>query len=109
MARVDAVKYEFSVQEVRYPGFIANAGKGVACDPEKQRAIREWEAPAAVKGVRSFLGFANYYRIFIPDYAKITEPLDALLKKGTAFHRGRAKDEAFQKLKRRFCESPVLK
>ncbi|XP_044715090.1 reverse transcriptase (RNA-dependent DNA polymerase) domain-containing protein [Hirsutella rhossiliensis] len=106
---LDPAKCEFSVQEVKYLGFIVNAGKGIACDPEKQRAIREWEAPTTVKGVRSFLGFANYYRIFIPDYAKITQSLDALLKKGTAFHWGRAENEAFQELKRRFCESPVLK
>ncbi|XP_044724438.1 reverse transcriptase (RNA-dependent DNA polymerase) domain-containing protein [Hirsutella rhossiliensis] len=86
---LDPAKCEFSVQE--------------------QRAIREWEALTTVKGVRSFLGFANYYRIFIPDYAKITQSLDALLKKGTAFHWGRAENEAFQELKRRFCESPVLK
>ena len=106
---LDPAKCEFSVQEVKYLGFIVNAGKGVACDPEKQRAIREWEAPTSVKGVRSFLGFANYYRIFIPDYAKITQPLDALLKKGIAFRWGRAENEAFRELKRRFCESPVLK
>ncbi|XP_044714694.1 reverse transcriptase (RNA-dependent DNA polymerase) domain-containing protein [Hirsutella rhossiliensis] len=106
---LDPAKCEFSVQEVKYLGFIVNAGKGIACDPEKQRAIREWEAPTTVKGVRSFLGFANYYRIFIPDYAKITQPLDALLKKGTAFCWGRAENEAFHELKRRFCESPVLK
>ncbi|XP_044714772.1 integrase core domain-containing protein [Hirsutella rhossiliensis] len=86
---LDPAKCEFSVQE--------------------QRAIREWEALTTVKGVRSFLGFANYYRIFIPDYAKITQSLDALLKKGTAFRWGRAENEAFQELKRRFCESPVLK
>ncbi|XP_044715292.1 reverse transcriptase (RNA-dependent DNA polymerase) domain-containing protein [Hirsutella rhossiliensis] len=106
---LDPAKCEFSVQEVKYLGFIVNAGKGIACDPEKQHAIREWEAPTTVKGVRSFLGFANYYRIFIPDYAKITQPLDALLKKGTAFCWGRAENEAFHELKRRFCESPVLK
>ncbi|KAM4056428.1 reverse transcriptase (RNA-dependent DNA polymerase) [Hirsutella rhossiliensis] len=106
---LDPAKCEFSVQEVKYLGFIVNAGKGIACDPEKQRAIREWEALTTVKGVRSFLGFANYYRIFIPDYAKITQPLDALLKKGTAFRWRRAENEAFQQLKRRFCESPVLK
>ncbi|XP_044717381.1 transposon Tf2-3 polyprotein [Hirsutella rhossiliensis] len=62
-----------------------------------------------VKYLGSFLGFANYYRIFIPDYAKITQPLDALLKKGTTFRWGRTESEAFQELKRRFCESPVLK
>ncbi|XP_044724246.1 reverse transcriptase (RNA-dependent DNA polymerase) domain-containing protein [Hirsutella rhossiliensis] len=82
---LDPAKCEFSVQEVKYLGFIVNAGKGIACDPEKQRAIREWEAPTTVKGVRSFLGFANYYRIFIPDYAKITQSLDALLKKELPF------------------------
>ncbi|KAM4063256.1 reverse transcriptase (RNA-dependent DNA polymerase) [Hirsutella rhossiliensis] len=106
---LDPAKCEFSVQEVKYLGFIVNAGKGIACDPEKQHAIREWEAPTTVKGVRSFLGFANYYRIFIPDYARITQPLDALLKKGTALCWGRAENEAFHELKRRFCESPVLK
>ncbi|KAM4067108.1 reverse transcriptase (RNA-dependent DNA polymerase) [Hirsutella rhossiliensis] len=63
----------------------AKCEKGIACDPEKQRAIREWEAPTTVKGVRSFLGFANYYRIFIPDYAKITQSLDALLRKELPF------------------------
>ncbi|OAQ57979.1 Pol [Purpureocillium lilacinum] len=82
---LDPAKCEFSVQEVKYLGFIVRAGKGIACDPEKQRAIREWEAPTTVKGVRSFLGFANYYRIFIPDYARITAPLDALLRKGAFF------------------------
>ncbi len=106
---LDPAKCEFSVQEVKYLGFIVRAGKGIACDPEKQRAIREWEAPTTVKGVRSFLGFANYYRIFIPDYARVTAPLDALLKKGAFFRWRQAEDEAFRELKRRFCESPILR
>ncbi|KJZ71584.1 hypothetical protein HIM_09053 [Hirsutella minnesotensis 3608] len=58
----------------------------------KQRAIREWEAPASAKGVSSFLGFANYYRVFILAYAKITQPLDTPLKKGIAFRWGRAEN-----------------
>jgi transposase InsO family protein len=106
---LDPAKCEFSVQKVKYLGFIVQAGKGIACDPEKQRAIREWEAPTNVKGVRSFLGFANYYRIFIPDYAHITKALDALLKKGAYFRWGRIEEEAFQELKLRFCEAPILR
>ncbi|XP_044724431.1 pro-pol protein [Hirsutella rhossiliensis] len=104
----DPAKCEFSVQEVKYLGFIVNAGKESPATPKAARHPR-MGGPTTVKGVRSFLGFANYYRIFIPDYAKITQSLDALLKKGTAFHWGRAENEAFQELKRRFCESPVLK
>lgn len=106
---LDPAKCEFSVKEVKYLGFIVRAGKGIACDPEKQQAIREWLAPTTVRGVRSFLGFANYYRIFIPDYAHITKPLDALLKKGIFFRWGKAEDEAFRELKRRFCDAPILK
>lgn len=53
---LDPAKCEFSVKEVKYLGFIVRAGKGIACHPEKQRAIREWLVPTTVKGVRSFLG-----------------------------------------------------
>lgn len=106
---LDPAKCEFSVKEVKYLGFIVRAGKGVACDPEKQQAIREWLVPTTVKSVRSFLGFANYYRIFIPDYAQITKALDALLKKGVIFRWGKAEDEAFRELKRRFCDAPILR
>ena len=49
---VDINKCEFGIQEVKYLGFIIEAGKGIRVDPEKVRAIREWEAPATPKGVR---------------------------------------------------------
>ena len=38
---LDLAKCEFSVKQVKYLGFIVKAGEGIACDPEKQRAIRE--------------------------------------------------------------------
>ena len=69
---VDINKCEFGVQEVKYLGFIIEAGKGIRVDPEKVRAIREWEAPSTPKGVRQFLGFANFYREFISDFSNIT-------------------------------------
>ncbi|KAF6783741.1 reverse transcriptase domain protein [Colletotrichum sojae] len=106
---LDPKKCEFSMKRVKYVGFIVTAGEGISCDPEKLRAIREWLPPRSVKGVRSFLGFANYYRIFIPNYATIVEPLTRLTKKSEVFHWGPTQEAAFQELKRLFAMEPVLR
>ena len=44
-------------------------------DPKKIEAISLWEAPTTVKGVRSFLGFANFYHRFIKNFAEVAAPL----------------------------------
>jgi hypothetical protein len=80
---------------VKYLRFIVTVGKGISCDPEKQRVIREWEAPTTVTGVQSFLGFANYYRVFIKDFAEIAAPLNGLIKKDIPFTWGSSEDAAF--------------
>ena len=41
---------------------------GLRMDPEKIKAIREWEAPRIKKRVRAFLGFVNYYKAFIDKF-----------------------------------------
>jgi transposase InsO family protein len=106
---IDPKKCAFVTKEVKYLGFVVQAGRGIACDPEKQRAIREWLAPSSLKGIQSFLGFANYYRVFIPDFAGIAGPLIALTKKGTPFTWGRNEQAAFSLIKRRFIEAPILR
>lgn len=58
---VDIKKCEFKVKSTKYLGFIVEAKKGISIDLAKVAAIRKWEAPSTVKGVRSFLGFANFY------------------------------------------------
>ena len=73
--QIDIDKCEFEVKTTKYLGFIVEAGKGIRMDPEKVEAIRGWEAPRTPKGVRAFLGFANFYRRFIRDFAKIARPL----------------------------------
>ena len=50
-------------------------------DPEKIKVIREWEAPKTKKGVRAFLGFANYHRAFINKFVTTAAPLTALTGK----------------------------
>ena len=47
---------------------------GLRMDPEKIRAIWEWEVLKIKKGVRAFLGFANYYRAFINKFVTTVAP-----------------------------------
>ncbi|KAL1270080.1 hypothetical protein QQF64_032369 [Cirrhinus molitorella] len=56
--------------------------EGVATDPEKIRAVAEWASPQTTKELRSFLGFASYYRRFVPGFANITASLHQLAAVG---------------------------
>lgn len=104
---LDIKKCEFDVKSTKYLGFIIEAGKGLRMDPEKVKAIKEWEAPTNVKGVRSFLGFANFYRRFIKNYSGLVAPLTRLTGDVT-FQWGKLEQEAFERLKEIFITEPVL-
>lgn len=108
--QVDIDKCAFETTEVKYLGFIIRAGEGIQMDPEKVRAIEEWEPPKSIKGVRGFLGFANYYREFIPSFSDITIPLTALTRKDTPipFRLTPEALQAFEKLKSYFTTSWIL-
>jgi hypothetical protein len=54
-------------------------------DPDKMKAIKEWQPLKTLKGIRSFFGFTNYYRCFIKQYTDIAKPLMDLTKKDTPF------------------------
>ncbi|WVZ88949.1 hypothetical protein U9M48_035416 [Paspalum notatum var. saurae] len=61
-----------------------------------------------VKGIRSFLGLAGYYRRFIEGFSEIAKPLIALLEKNIKFQWTSACQEAFEELKKRLTTAPVL-
>lgn len=105
---IDVKKCAFEAPSVTYLGYIVEAGKGLRMDPSKIQAILDWQAPTTVKGVRGFLGFANYYRMFIPQYSKTVYPLTALTKKGVKFNWTKDCEAAFQDLKQRFMRDPIL-
>jgi hypothetical protein len=54
--QLDIDKGAFEVKSTKYLGFVIEAGKGIRLDPEKVKAIMDWEVPRNVKGARSFLG-----------------------------------------------------
>ena len=61
----------------------------------KLEAVQDWATPQDVKGVQSFLGFTNYYRRFIKDFAAIADPLTSLMKKDVEWQWGPINDVPF--------------
>jgi RNase H-like domain found in reverse transcriptase/Reverse transcriptase (RNA-dependent DNA polymerase) len=106
--RLDIDKCEFEQKRVKYLGYIVDCEKGISVDPEKVAAIREWEPPSSVRGIRSFVGFANYYRDFIPMFTHLAKPLTNLTKKDVSFEWKEAQQEAFEVLKECLIHAPVL-
>jgi hypothetical protein len=72
--QVNIEKCEFHVTETKFLGLIVSRDK-IKIDPEKVRAINNWEKPGTVKQVQAFLGLCNFYRRFIRDFGSIARPL----------------------------------
>jgi transposase InsO family protein len=106
--QLDIDKCDFEVTSTKYLGFIVDANKGICMDPEKVKAITDWVTPSSVRGVRGFLGFANFYRQFIENFSDIVRPLVDLTKKNTSFIWNVDADKAFHQLKASFVSAPVL-
>ena len=100
-------KCTFAATEVEYLGMIVQPGQ-LAMDPVKLDGIAKWPPPMKVKDVRSFLGFANFYRRFIPDYSNVAQPLINLTKKNIPWHWDTLHDKAFSILKSLFLSQPTL-
>src|SRR3954467_11121149 len=77
-------KCEFFKESVEYLGHVISS-KGIATDPKKVEAVKQWPVPTNIKEVQSFLGLCNYYRRFIEGYSKIAAPLTDLTYKDTPF------------------------
>ena len=106
-------KCEFFKTKIACLGHIILA-KGIEMDPKKIKAIQDWTCPKTVTDVRSFLGFTNYYRLFINGYAKVAKPLNVLVSDENANHKKALvewMDEcqvAFDKLKELCTSTPIL-
>jgi len=55
-----ASKCEFHTTETEYLGYVISP-QGLRMDEEKIQTIKDWKEPTNVKGIQSFLGFANFY------------------------------------------------
>ena len=106
--QLDWDKSDFESSSVKYLGFIVQPGIGIQADPDKISAIQEWEPPTSVRGVRGFLGSANFFRCFVQDYSTLAMPLTLLTRKDQPFKWGDEQQHAFELLKEALVSSPVL-
>jgi len=90
-------KCQFAKQRLSYLGYIISPDQ-VQMDPIKLKGISDWPAPSTIKETRKF----------IKDYAKIASPINQLVKKNTKFTWMEEAQKAFDKLKKKFEEKPIL-
>jgi len=76
---------EFFVSFIDFFGHCISS-EGILKDPKKVSPILNWLVPNNVKELQSFIGLANYYRCFIPGFAKLAHPLHKLLRKNVKFN-----------------------
>nr|GFC57867.1 reverse transcriptase domain-containing protein [Tanacetum cinerariifolium] len=82
--------------------------KGIEVDRVKIEVISKLPHPTTVKGIRSFLGHAGFYRRFIKDFSKISRPMTNLLEKNSPFIFSNESIQAFRTLKDKLTEAPIL-
>nr|GEW44356.1 reverse transcriptase domain-containing protein [Tanacetum cinerariifolium] len=82
--------------------------QGIEVDKAKVNFISKLPHPTTVKGIKSFLGHAGFYRCFIKDFSKIARPMTRLLEKDTPFNFSQKYVDEFQTLKRELTEAPIL-
>ncbi|GKE13377.1 putative reverse transcriptase domain-containing protein [Tanacetum coccineum] len=74
--------------------------QGLHVDPAKIEAVKNWASPTTPTEIRQFLGLAGYYRRFIT--------LTELTQKNKKYIWGEDQESAFQLLKQKLCEAPIL-
>eukprot|EP00253_Pinus_taeda_P011257 PITA_11257 len=83
--------------------------QGIKVDPSKIQIIVNFPIPKTQKDVRSFLGYASYYKRFIEHFSKIALPLFKLLARDAPFNWSDSCQQAFETLKEKLSTTPILK
>nr|GEW47772.1 transposon Ty3-I Gag-Pol polyprotein [Tanacetum cinerariifolium] len=81
---------------------------GIEVDKAKVDVIAKLLHPTTVKGVKSFLGHDGFYRHFIQNFSKIARPMTHLQEKETPFVFSKECTDAFNTLKKKLIEAPIL-
>ncbi|CAN6544176.1 unnamed protein product [Malus baccata var. baccata] len=100
-------KCHFMVRQGIVLGHIVSE-RGIEVDKSKIDLVRYLPSPTSVREVRSFLGHAGFYKRFIKDFSKISNPLCRLLQKDVAFDFNEECEKAFNHLKEMLTSAPII-
>jgi len=93
--------------EVMYLGHVVGRD-GVTTVSEKVQAVKKSVVPCDLPELRAFLGLVGYYRQYIPGFAGVAQPLNRLTAKGVRWKWTQEEQKAFDHLKQRLMEVPIL-
>ena len=120
--KLELKKCNFFKKEVLYIGHLIGADE-VATDPSKIAVVEKWPVPKTLKDLRSFLGFASYYRRYVPNFTQISSPLHRVVTDACKEGKGKRRtskmynlekcwtdecETAFNALKTALTTTPVL-
>src|ERR1044072_6673724 len=105
--KIKLLKYQWFKKEIKFVGHKISK-EGIKLDEDNVKKIKECQPPKDVKGVRRFLGMAQYYRTFIKRFADIARPLYDLTRKDKEFEWMEAQQKAFEIIKKKLMEEPIL-
>lgn len=104
---LNARKWVFLKSEVVYLGHLITQD-GIKTDPSKFEVIKKYPVPKSSDEVGRFVAFCNYYRRFVHNFAQITKCLNNLVKKGQVFDWTDECQKAFESLKGKLINPPIL-
>jgi hypothetical protein len=100
-------KCKFEAEEAEYLGLIVSH-QTVKVDPTKIKGVTDWPVPKSKKELRGFLGFLNFYRCFVKDFAKIARPMNELTSEKWDFVWTDKCQNTFEQLKATLTSAPAL-
>ncbi|GJZ95638.1 hypothetical protein Tco_0667972 [Tanacetum coccineum] len=100
-------KCDFWISILQFLGHVIDT-QGIYVDPTKIEVVKNWESPTTPIEVHQFLGLVGYYRRFIKGFSKIAKSLTELNQKNKKYILGENQELAFQLLKQKLCEAPIL-
>ncbi|GJS53017.1 putative reverse transcriptase domain-containing protein [Tanacetum coccineum] len=100
-------KCDFWISIVQFLRHLIDS-QGLHVDPAKIKAVKNWTSLTTPTEIRQFLGLVGYYQRFIKDFSKIAKSLTELTQKNKKYIWGENQESAFQLLKQKLYEAPIL-
>ena len=94
-------------KSVKFLGHVVSES-GVSTDPDKIKAIQDWQIPKNAKQIKSFLGLCGYYRRYVKGFADIARPLHKACKRGTKLNWTEDCQKSFDALRQAMMTPPIL-